>query len=134
MSCTYRKYELPIDLYRYYIYIVVTSSVANFLPVLKRHKEIHHEFTDAELAELVDSEAFFIAPNNDTCYLFLCGQAGLGDIAHEATHAACHILHSRGVEESYANDEALAYLIGHIADVCGVCIKKFNKQKRISEQ
>ncbi len=130
MPSTYRKYKLSIDLYRYYIYIIVTSSIDNFLPVLKKHKEIQHEFTDAELAELANSEAFFVAPNNDTCYLFLGAFSGVGDIAHEASHAACHILHSRGIEESYQNDEALAYLIGHIADKCARSIKLFNKQKK----
>jgi hypothetical protein len=41
-----------------------------------------------------------------------------GTLAHEAVHAANYMLERAGVKMSYENDEAQAYLVGHIVDQC----------------
>lgn len=42
----------------------------------------------------------------------------VGTLAHEMTHAAMRILGGAGVKISPDNNEALAYLIGHMVDEC----------------
>lgn len=41
-----------------------------------------------------------------------------GVLAHEAVHAANYMLDRAGVKSNYENDEAQAYLVGHIVDQC----------------
>lgn len=43
---------------------------------------------------------------------------GVGTLAHEMTHAAMHILGGAGVKVTPDNNEALAYLIGHMVEAC----------------
>lgn len=41
-----------------------------------------------------------------------------GTLAHEAVHSANYMLDRAGVKMSFENDEAQAYLVGHIVDQC----------------
>jgi hypothetical protein len=41
-----------------------------------------------------------------------------GTLSHEAVHAANYMLDRAGVKISFENDEAQAYLVGHIVDQC----------------
>lgn len=47
-----------------------------------------------------------------------------GTLSHEATHVANRILHAAGVEVTHDNDEAQAYLVGHIVRECFPHIKE----------
>ena len=52
-----------------------------------------------------------------------------GCLAHEAVHAANYMLDRAGVKMSYENDEAQAYLVGHIVDQCMPALVQTWKRK-----
>jgi hypothetical protein len=47
----------------------------------------------------------------------------LGNLAHEANHAANYILKDRGIRGSRDNDEAASYLIGYIVKECSKALR-----------
>lgn len=53
----------------------------------------------------------------------------VGDMAHEATHAALDIFGDLGIDADRDNNEHLAYFIGWIVD----CIDKVRKTKRTND-
>ena len=62
--------------------------------------------------------------------IVLLKETSANTIAHECVHAAENMLDHAGVKHSPDNHEALAYLVGYLAEICDNVVKTHNKNKK----
>lgn len=69
-------------------------------------------------AEADDADGLTLTPDGTQIVCIGVFNQEPGTLAHEATHAANYMLARASVRFDLENDEAQAYLIGHIVDEC----------------
>lgn len=78
-------------------------------------KWLQRQGSEADTCE--DSLGMSYIPDDDESLpicMWLAADAPQSMMAHELVHVAMAVLHRAGVPISYANDEALAYLVSHL--------------------
>lgn len=120
--------KIELRPYKHDLYIIVTNDIrASFY---KRKRKIK------ATTEIDSNTHAFVwrADSYQDQYMFLPNTCGVGTIAHEAFHAAYHVLTESGVRLSRDSEEAWSYMIGEIAYQITVILDKYQKQKNKSKK
>lgn len=105
MNSKLKIYRKKIDIFHYTLEICVADDLQN---AAKKYS------CDEDLERY---EAVVLTQNNiSKVIVIIHHNASIGVISHEAVHAANEILDYVGIDMSYKNDEAQAYLVGYIAE------------------
>lgn len=117
-----KKFELKP--YKHDLYIIVTNDIR--ASYYKRKRKINAS------TEIDASTHAFVwrADNYQDQYMFLPNNCGASTIAHEAFHAAYHVLTESGVRLSKDSEEAWSYMIGAIVHEAIVTLNKWYKQRK----
>jgi hypothetical protein len=126
-----RRYSkvVSVAIYRAEVLMVIGGTQKQVAEELADLLEIEPENHDELMALDIAGKCFFPStPGNQSCAIWLPAAPvtplDFGTVAHEALHAAAHILTTVGVEwtaqmtgnERWANDEAYCYLTGYLTE------------------
>ena len=112
-----------VPLYRGYLVIIITNSVKKLKQYIPKFED-NGIYAHSYFHNFKNRQGFFVILNFNN----ELRKIHYGTITHESIHTAHFILQSRGLKESYENDEAETYLAEWITDKVYGFIKK-NKFK-----
>ena len=112
-----RAKEIP--LYRGYLVIILSNSRKKIRKLIPEFDE-SYVYAHSYFSNYRNRQGFFMILDPFAKYRAI----KYGVIAHEGVHLANMILSRRGLEPSFVNDEAVAYLAEWIVDLAHQTIKK----------
>lgn len=106
-------YRHRVPIYNQRLYVSVGRDAA-----------VNHFGEDGQMAEEMAAGEKYLDDNGRFAILIIIGEgyANTNTIAHEAVHAAIDILDHVEVFYCAENQEPIAYLVGHIAEVIQACV------------
>lgn len=112
-----RCFKLTTEPYNYHVYVLESSKEQGARWLKKHHCPIGVEGQDG----------LTWAPDGDPdVFIWFEAVATLNTIAHELIHATYFVLSGSGLPITLANQEAVAYLHGHLLERC---VAKLNAQR-----
>lgn len=123
-----RAYELEVPIYKQYLNVLIGDVFKSAESLMDEYNvdigDAHHGAGGLFLQLTVHNEGsmyFLMIP--EKC----CAEV----LAHESVHAACTILHNAGIDITFDNQEAVAYLTGYFVEEVGkILIDKPKPRKK----
>ena len=114
MATYVRKFD--IDPYRWELYLF--SDRAKWAKFVTRRMGAGGRYKEA-----MDSGGITLTDRENSAFYVGIFDGSQGTLAHEITHVAMGVLSTAGVVVDVENQEPLAYLIGHLVDLCNYVVE-----------